>query len=256
MSLIASFFKGTRRTESVANILPKAKNISHRFICATRMPEKNFWEHSALGKSLSESEDTQVCEYSFTYDFTGNMCSFYNDSASSENGDLILIFIMDHIGLIDKAWRAKLDAALVQFNVVGIRGNSQLTDEQPTWWFENLTPNPSTLSGSASINTIDGATESQLGPTPLACKVLEPSFIAVRAKDLYDAEVDFDPNMGQSFLALDFCRSASQAGLSIGTWPIQISDTSALLSPLARVENWSDYFLKYREKWSASDVPK
>ena len=256
MSLIASFFKGARRTESVAHILPEAKNVSHRFICATRMPEKNFWEHSALGKSLSESEDMQRCEYSFTYNFTGNMCSFYNDSASSENGDLILIFIMDHIGLVDKEWRAKLDAALAQFNVVGIRGNSDLTDGQPTWWFEKLTPDSSTLSGSATIETINGSTESQLGPSPLACKVLEPSFIAVRAKDLYEAEVDFDSNMGQSFFALDFCRSASLAGLSIGTWPIYISDSSALLSPLARVENWSDYFLKYREKWPLSDVPK
>jgi hypothetical protein len=220
------------------------------------MSKESFWEHSALGKSLSECEDMQSCEFSFAYDFTGSICSYYNDSASPENGELILIFIMDHIGLIDPQWRTKLDAALAQFNVVGIRGNSQLTDEQPTWWFENLTPDPSTLLGSASIDTIDGATESQLRPTPLACKVLEPSFIAVRAKDLYDAEVDFDPNMGQSFLALDFCRTASKAGLSIGTWPIHISDASALVSPLVHAENWSDYFLKYREKWSISGVPK
>jgi hypothetical protein len=218
------------------------------------MPKESFWAHSALGKSLSECGDMQRCEFSFAYDFTGSMCSYYNDSASSENGELILIFIMDHIGLIDPQWRTKLDAALAQFDVIGIRGNSQLTAGQPTWWFEELTPD--TLSGSATIETMDGSTESRLGPSPLACNVLEPSFIAVRARDLYEAEVDFDPNMGQSFFALDFCRSASHAGLSIGTWPIHISDASALISPLAKVENWSDYFFKYGEKWSASDIPK
>ena len=256
MSLLASFFKGARRAQSSINILPEAKNVSHRFICATRMAEKSFWGNSALGKSLSECDDMQRCEFSFAYDFSGNMCSYYNDSSSYENEDLILIFIMDYIGLMDPSWRTKLDAALAQFNIVGIRGNSDLSDGQPTWWFENLTPGSTTLSGSVSIETTNGSTESQSGPTPLACKVLEPSFIAVRAKDLYEAEVDFDPNMGQSFLALDFCRSASQAGLSIGTWPIHISDASALVSPLAHPENWSDYFLKYRDKWSVSNVPK
>jgi hypothetical protein len=256
MSLLASLFKGVRRAKSSTNMLPEATDVAHRFICATRMTEKGFWENSALVKYLSECGDTQRCEFSFAYDFTGNMCAYYNDAASSKNGDLILIFIMDHIGLIDPGWRTKLDAALLQFNVVGIRGNSDLTDGQPMWWLEELKRGSTTLSGSATIETMGGRTESKLGPSPLACKVLEPGFIAVRAKDLYEAEVDFDPNMGQSFLALDFCRSASKAGLSIGTWPIHISDASALVSPLVHAENWSDYFLKYREKWSISGVPK
>ena len=256
MSLLGSFLKRALRAEPAITKPPNAKNISHRFICASRHSKKDFWEHSTLGKSLSNFDDTQNCEFSIAYGFTGNMCSYYNDFLDIENETEVFIFIMDHIGLTDRLWREKLDSALAQFNVVGIRGNNQLAEGQPTWWFDTSAPGSNTLSGSATLETKGGNVESQLGPSPMACKVLEPSFIAVVAKDLFSAEINFDPNMGQSFFALDFCKSAAKAGLSVGTWPIDISDSCALKSPLAGVENWSDYFVKYGDKWSASDTPK
>ena len=256
MSLLGSFFKRALRAEPAITKPLNAKKISHRFICASRRSKKDFWEHSALGKSLAGIGDKEHCEFSIAYDFTGNISSYYNDFLDIENEAAVFIFIMDHIGLTDRLWREKLDSALAQFNIVGIRGNTELAEGQATWWFDTSAPGSNTLSGRATLETIEGSMESQLGPSPMACKVLEPSFIAVIARDIFSAEINFDPNMGQSFFALDFCKSATKAGLSIGTWPIDISDSCALTSPLAGVENWSDYFVKYGEKWSASDMPK
>jgi len=256
MSLLGSFLKSALRAEPLKTSRFLTNSISHRFICASRLSKEHFWKSSALGISLTNLGDAQHCEFSIAYEFNGNICSYYNDFFSAEYRDQILIFVMDHIGIVDFNWREKIDAALAQFDIVGIRGNSELSDGQPTWWFEKFLVGLNTLSGSATLETENGSIESQLGPSPLACKVLESSFIAVRAKDLYAADIEFDPNMGQSFLALDFCRLCVQAGLSIGTWPIHISDASALVSPLVHAENWSDYFLKYREKWSISGVPK
>ena len=256
MSLLKSLIKSALRADYPKNKPMTATNISHRFICASRLSKEHFWESSALGTSLTNLVDAQHCEFSIAYEFNGNLCSYYNDFLGAEYRDQVLIFVMDHIGVVDFSWHQKLNAALAQFDIVGIRGNSELSDGQPTWWFEKFLVGSNTLSGSATLETENGSIESQLGPSPLACKVLESSFIAVRATDWYAADIEFDPNIGQSFFALDFCRLASQAGLSIGTWPIRISDASALISPSTRVENWSDYFLKYREKWSASVVPK
>jgi hypothetical protein len=256
MSLLGSFLKSALRAEPLKTSRFLTNSISHRFICASRLSKEHFWKSSALGMSLTNLGDAQHCEFSIAYEFNGNICSYYNDFFSAEYRDQILIFVMDHIGIVDVNWREKIDAALAQFDIVGIRGNSELSDGQPTWWFEKCSSGSNTLSGSATLETENGVVNSQLGPSPVACRVLEPSFIAVRAKDLYAADIEFDPNMGQSFLALDFCRLCVQAGLSIGTWPIHISDASALVSPLVHAENWSDYFLKYREKWSISGVPK
>jgi len=256
MSLLRSLVRNALATVSTHT---KSKNrtlISHRFICASRLSKSDFWSHSPLGKSLSTLYNSEYCDFSIAYSFKDNICSYYNEFISCADGEQILIFVMDHIGVIDPSWREKLDLALGQFNLVGIRGNSKLTDEQPTWWFETFTSEPNCLSGGARLETVNGYAESNLGYSPLACKVLEPSFIAIRAKNLYNAEIDFDPDMGQSFFALDFCRSAALAGLSIGTWPIHIADACSLITPSNYSENWSDYFLRYRAKWLVSDTSK
>ena len=57
---------------------------------------------------------------------------------------------------------------------------------------------------------------------------------------LLDRKFDFH------FYDLDFCRTARQVGLSIGTWPIEMTHQSrgAFGSP-----GWRDGLERYRGKW-------
>lgn len=61
---------------------------------------------------------------------------------------------------------------------------------------------------------------SYFGPAPAACDLLDGVFLAARAGRLCESGVRFDPRFRFHFYDLDFCRTARQAGLRVGTWPI------------------------------------
>ena len=60
------------------------------------------------------------------------------------------------------------------------------------------------------------------------------------------AGVRFDPQFKFHFYDLDFCRSCEKAGLSMGTWPIDIMHASG---GVFRSDAWNEARELYFRKW-------
>ena len=73
------------------------------------------------------------------------------------------------------------------------------------------------------------------------------SFSRTTCDVLLDRNVRFDEQFTFDFYDMDFCRTAEQCGLRVGTWPIAI--THASLGGLG-TPSWSAAFRRYLEKWS------
>ena len=61
----------------------------------------------------------------------------------------------------------------------------------------------------------------------------------------------FDERFDFHFYDLDFCRTARQAGLSIGTWPIAMTHQS---KGAFGSDGWIDGLARYRAKWKGAPV--
>lgn len=71
--------------------------------------------------------------------------------------------------------------------------------------------------------------------------------VAARAGRLRQAGVRFDPRFDFHFYDLDFCRSASAAGLRLGTWPLAITHASSGES--IQSASWEQGAQRYLQKW-------
>jgi hypothetical protein len=80
--------------------------------------------------------------------------------------------------------------------------------------------------------------------------LLDGVFTAARKQTLQNKSVRFDPQFDFHFYDLDFCRSVHAAGLTMGTWPVDLTHQSggAFGSP-----RWHALYERYREKWSDAE---
>ena len=153
-------------------------------------------------------------------------------------------------------WRVQ--EALIHFDVVGVAGNRRRQPGQETWYLQ-----PSRLEGDTRVmstfdhgylsgaighgSLVEQSTLTNYGPTPQPVQLIDGVFMAVNAGQVKERGVLFDPALGFHLYDLDFCRSASAAGLKIGTWPIAITHASSGGS--IHSEAWADSSQKYLAKW-------
>jgi GT2 family glycosyltransferase len=104
------------------------------------------------------------------------------------------------------------------------------------------------LSGSVAHGTRPFGSVSFFGPVPAECELLDGVFIAARTAALLKNEVFFDSRFDFHFYDMDFCRSARQRGLHLGTWPICLTHQSggAFGTP-----PWQLKYREYMEKWGS-----
>jgi GT2 family glycosyltransferase len=86
------------------------------------------------------------------------------------------------------------------------------------------------------------------GPVPAACELLDGVFIAAKKEALREKQVAFDTRFDFHFYDLDFCRTARQSGLRLGTWPICLTHQSAGTA----TPEWLQAYQVYVEKWGES----
>src|SRR5262249_48166823 len=87
------------------------------------------------------------------------------------------------------------------------------------------------------------------GTAPRECKLLDGFFLAVDVDRALAANVRFDEQFGFHFYDLDFCRSATAAGLRLGTWPIAVTHARA---GSFFTEPWLNAMERYGRKWNAN----
>jgi GT2 family glycosyltransferase len=77
-------------------------------------------------------------------------------------------------------------------------------------------------------------------------------FLAVKKATLLSHGLRFDPRFDFHFYDLDFCRTARDLGLRLGTWPIALTHQSrgGYNTPA-----WNEKARMYLEKWADADQP-
>mgnify|MGYP006198810889 CR=1 FL=1 len=104
------------------------------------------------------------------------------------------------------------------------------------------------LSGAVAHGPVVGANVSVYGPTPQPVALLDGLLLAANGMRLKTSGVRFDTALAFLLYDLDFCRSARQAGLTLGTWPIAVTHTSS--GDSLRSEPWQAACAHYLRKWA------
>lgn len=198
-----------------------------RLVCATRASHQEFFSSTALGKSLALYGFLSFMELQL---FPGNKLGLpivYNDAIGRATDDpAILVFIHDDVYLCDFFWFDKIQAALHQYDIIGLAGNKRRVPRQPAWIFVDdkyTWDKPENLSGVVGAGTGFPCSLIQVyGPVPQACVLLDGMMLAVDSAALIAKQLRFDPLFDFHFYDMDFCRQAEAKGLKMGTWPISV----------------------------------
>ncbi len=221
-------------------------------VCATRYDVSGFWIQSATGRSLKRQCESGLVNLRLSSSNTGALAETYNAAIHAAQDDEVLIFVHDDVWFDDSAWAQKVRDALRKFDVVGVAGNRRRVAYQPAWVFthwdggQKFDIDGAHLSGTVSHGSSPYGMPSYFGPAPARCKLLDGVFIAAAARTLKRNRVTFDPQFAFHYYDLDFCRSATRAGLALGTWPIELTHQSGGSFGSA---SWQHLQSKYFEKW-------
>lgn len=197
------------------------------FVSATRCSEKDFWTTTPLGKSLGVWLKDSNVKASIRFNNTDGLPVVYNEYLQNYDSADIFVFVHDDVWLADSFLLEKLRLALRRFDVIGLAGNRRRSPKQPAWLFSRQDGSEFVwdwpwLSGAVSHGKPGQSEVMEYGPSPMPCLLLDGVFLAASASLLKASRVCFDERFMFDFYDMDFCRSASKAGLMLGTWPIAI----------------------------------
>jgi GT2 family glycosyltransferase len=229
-------------------------------ISATRLAESDFLARSALGASLKRllphprmahliPLERRFAAY-IAFENRRSLSEIYNERIQSGAEDAILLFIHDDVWIEDMFLADRLTDGLKAFDVIGLAGNRRRVPKQPAWIFkdEELTPEDhANLSGSVAHGATPLGAVTYFGPPAAQCQLLDGVFIAARRSVLRANDVLFDPRFDFHFYDMDFCRTAVNRGLRLGTWPISVTHQSV---GTYRSNAWHENRERYLQKWS------
>ena len=223
-------------------------------VTATRMSQDIFQHRTLLGQCLPRLGECQTLCLKLTYGNTRSLALAYNEAIDSAHSDDLLVFVHDDVRFDDWLLGQRLCEALKHFDVVGVAGNTRVQPRQVTWYLQPETGQNDGLfvwdHGHLSGAICHGAPSGKLsvyGPTPKAVRLLDGVFLAASAGSLQQSGVRFDPALRFHFYDLDFCLTAHQAGLRLGTWPIAL--THASNGESIHSKDWRDARQIYLDKW-------
>jgi GT2 family glycosyltransferase len=104
------------------------------------------------------------------------------------------------------------------------------------------------LSGAIATGETPFSPVSFFGLVPADVEFLDGVFIAARKSALNEKGVLFDTRFDFHYYDVDFCRTARQRGLRLGTWPICLTHQSAGGS--YGTPKWKEAHRAYGEKWN------
>jgi hypothetical protein len=243
-----------------------------RLVASTKLSERDFWNRSLLGKSLLAFPDALRPELWIRFDNAGRwgLPEIYNKAIESCPDGRHLLFVHDDVFLHDVFLQHRIDEGLgLRCHVLGLAGSRGSDLAHPSWGLafdEHLKPTGwqsggIVLSGAVShisryhdpaqeVGVVPKPLLSIYGALPARCDLLDGLFLAVHGSVVRDRGVRFDERLRYHLYDLDFCRSASAAGLALSTWPILVSHGSG--------GNFGDEEFRaaariYLEKWKPTE---
>jgi GT2 family glycosyltransferase len=226
----------------------RKRDIKVEVVSATRLSEDDFWEKSALGRSLSCFGHDPCFVTRISFENTRGLSEVYNESIRAPHDHDILLFVHDDIWLNDYFLADRLVDALNIYDVVGLAGSLRRSARQTAWYASEGIVNFDNkyLSGVVGYGKEQFGSFTRYGPTPAECELLDGAFLAAKKSTLRDNAVFFDPRFDFHFYDMDFGRTARQKNLRLGTSQISIAHQSigAFGSP-----TWHESCAVYLEKW-------
>lgn len=221
------------------------------FVAATRLPENAFWTDSALGASLQRFKSDVRVDMHLSFENKLGLPAVYNRAIDSTANADIVVFLHDDLWLTDDLLLEKLEAALARFDMIGVAGNIRRLPAQPAWLYSSIGSSGFVwdrgfLSGSIQHGNPERHELTFFGSAPASCELLDGVFLACRRQELVRRGVIFDERFRFHFYDLDLCRSARQAGMKLGTWPLEMIHQSAGVFGSAE---WVRAYEVYLEKW-------
>jgi GT2 family glycosyltransferase len=200
-------------------------------VAATKYDKMYFERSMYLGQALKRLSYDKTIESSIIYDSRVGLPALYNAHLVEAHRDKIVLFTHADVYIDDYFLSVHLNEAIRKFDVVGLAGNKRRVPRQPSWAFVTDYPQfqwdrPENLSGAVCHFGDQGSVVSAYGTFPAGCQLLDGVFLAARVGALIDHKVRFDERFPFEFYDMDFCRTATNAGLKLGTWPIAITHAS------------------------------
>ncbi|MEP7157300.1 MAG: glycosyltransferase [Betaproteobacteria bacterium] len=226
----------------------KTRDIVVEIVSATRLSEEEFWERSALGQSLACFAHDPCFATRISFENKRGLPELYNESIRASAAHDILVFVHDDVWLNDYFLVDRLVESFHAFDVIGVAGNRRRSPRQTAWFSagNDLTPDFGNLSGLVGHGQgpLEGA--KYFGYAPAACELLDGVFLAAKKSTLVKSNVLFDPRFRFHFYDMDFCRTARQNNLKLGTSRINLTHQSVgdFTSP-----GWREGSAAYLAKW-------
>lgn len=219
-------------------------------VSATRMDEATFWQHSALGRSLTRhmQQDARLQPH-ISFNNTRGLSELFNEAIAQAPDDAILVFVHDDVWLDQTQFGHTLMQGLSQFDVIGLAGNKRRVPAQPGWLFTDTSYTWETaefVAGHVAHGQDAFGYETHFGPAPAACELMDGVFLAASKQQLVQHQVQFDPRFKFHFYDLDFCRTARNQDLRLGVWPMHITHQSL---GAFNSDGWKQTYLMYLDKW-------
>jgi hypothetical protein len=180
------------------------------------------------------------------------LSSCYNSVLDDEpGGDGIIVFVHDDVTIGDLFLHEKLNEAFDKhgFAIAGVAGTAGFRIDpslETTMW--NCPPQEA-WSGWVEHCPVDASAQMSCyvrayGPVPRPCVVLDGLFLAIDSKKA--GHLRFDEQFPFHFYDLDFCLTAHQEGLSLGTCNVYVTHSSvgSYSSP-----DFKEAQNKFRAKW-------
>ena len=203
--------------------------MSLTIVTATRYSQQQFEQLSLLGPTLRAVHNLTPLRLRLFSQNDQSLPDCYNQAIDEADADDVLVFVHDDVAFDDWMLGWRLHEALLSFDVVGVAGNRRRQSQQMTWLMQphSQTWDHTQLSGAIMHGQGSTRKPTYFGPTPAPVVLLDGVLIAARAGLLQATGVRFDPLFDFHFYDLDFCRTATQSGLRLGTWPLGITHASS-----------------------------
>lgn len=223
-------------------------------VSATRKTAAEFEESSPLSASINKlQERSKRVTSQIVYQNREGLSGVYNRFLTPGHSKNLIVFVHDDVSIEDLFFLEKLDRAFESFDVIGLAGNQRPDAKHPSWFDPHrplsgfvVHPNPDQSTALEQQTLI----VSSYGPTPVPCPLLDGCFLAVNTEKVLEAGCRFDEQFAFHFYDLDFCRTCSQGGLRLGTWPLWVVHQSGgtFGSP-----DWQRAAERFQRKWKAAE---
>lgn len=218
-------------------------------VSATRLSEIDFWNKSPLGISLRRLAHDRRLVARLTFANRRGLPEIYNTRISAGDSSDMLVFVHDDVWIDDYFLADRVIEGLRNYDVIGVAGNRRKVQHQPAWAFVDTKftwDDRAHLTGSVAHGGHPFGPISYFGAVPADCELLDGVFLAANTATLKENKVFFDPRFEFHFYDMDFCRSARQCGLRLGTWPICLTHQSG---GAFGTQPWKQKYRAYIEKW-------